>query len=236
MIRAAEKLNLLDFSKTLNVQNKETKILSLDVPSSKRYQLDSQRYAKMRLTGKTSATVSPAAGADFTVVLDAVPVIKDTLTKCLFARCYKSGTYFAVTVKSVDAKTKTVTLTNTSGSPLNAVTVDVYYLPSEGSFKIVYEAPVGSSTEKKAFYNGSIGDVNSKDHGENTGIALTSVILFDDYYLDVYVNTPALIDLNNPLAFVEIPFVEYDHADFVELAAKYGYTPEIMAKLQRERM
>ncbi|WP_129410146.1 hypothetical protein [Marinitoga lauensis] len=65
---------------------------------------------------------------------------------------------------------------------------------------------------------GSLGDLNSKKIFESS-YYLPYIALLDDFMLQVYVNAPVAVDFDNPLTFVEIPVIEFDKAEFEEIAA-----------------
>ncbi|WP_129409817.1 hypothetical protein [Marinitoga lauensis] len=227
-------LFLNDFEKYANVVNKDSKVLEFDVPGQKIYQIDSDRPFRMKLASKHEAANYTISATEFNVTVAGKIAVVDTddLSKSVYAVLDEgNGTVHTLGVKAIDSINKKITLTSSETGITG--TLKVYYLFLDGYYKIAWEAPLGSSTEIKSFMKGSLGDLNSKKIFESS-YYLPYIALLDDFMLQVYVNAPVAVDFDNPLTFVEIPVIEFDKAEFEEIAASMGYSIEMVLEHQRK--
>ncbi|KLO21874.1 hypothetical protein X275_08260 [Marinitoga sp. 1197] len=227
-------LFLNDFEKYTNVINKDSKVLEFDVPGQKIYQIDSSRPFRMKLATKHEKTNYSISATEFNITVEGKIAIVDTddLTKSVHAELIESnGTVHKLGIKAIDSIGKKITLTAATTGITG--TLKVYYLFLDGYYKVAWEAPLGSSTEIKAFNKGSLGDLNSKKIFESS-YYLPYIALLDDFMLQVYINAPVVVDFNNPLTFIEIPVIEFEKAEFEELAASMGYSIEMVLEHQRK--
>lgn len=218
-----------NFEITKNVPGELSPILVHQVPVSKVIQLDKFNPFRFRIPALEKKTAVNLAVGDNIIDINHIPVKLEKLESCANVKIESNQKE----LKIIDIDTVSKKIKVNSPEVYSGVNLDVVYLPANGQYQIVYEPQGGQGTERKVFYHGSLGELNTKDQYKGYGISLPNKVIFDDWYLKIYVNTSANIDLNSHLAFLELPVIEFEKEEFMTLAATKGYTVEQLQNIQK---
>ena len=208
-----KKLTIGDFQIQANVPGQASLIAKYEVPRVRALAILADP-ARFKIPVKEVKSGVSIDASPYTVNLSGKPA-KGPVSQQATAKV--GSTVYKVT--AIDPVNKTLTIEGSTGVSGD---LEVYYATADGEYLIVVEVPSGSTTKRFTIESGSLAQLNARDIYDKSSIyRLPETILGEEMELQIYVNTTGNIDLNNDVAFIEIPAALLDADDLSDLGLTF---------------
>lgn len=220
-------LNLGNFKKILNNKNELTPILTLENGLKSILQIDSTEIFNIYIPARyRKESVSITKGIN-EIQIDTTPAKHENLNSCVIVENEDNKKRYRILDIKEDMK-----IIVFESEQTESVNLNIYYLTVEGMYSLIYEKNM-SDFDKKIAVQGTLRDFNSHDQFKNTyEMKLPNRIIFNDWKLSIYVDTPAEINFNNELAYMSMPIIEYTTDEFIKIISEKGFTIDMLKKEQ----